>query len=101
MPLSEFDIIDAPGQVFSTVVNNRKITIRLRYNTVSEHFSMDLSIDDVPVLTGRKVTSEVDLLQPFDFGIGSIFAADIDGKGREPTLANFVSGITRLYHYVP
>lgn len=101
MALSEFDIIDAPGQVFSTVVDGRKITIRLRYNTESERFSMDLGIDDVPVLTGRKVTSEVDLLQPFDFGIGSVFAADIDGKGRAPTLTNFVAGTVRLYHYAP
>lgn len=101
MALSEFDIIDAHGQIFSTVVDNRKITIRLRYNEESEHFSMDLGVDDVPYLTGRKVTSEIDLLQPFDFGIGSIFAADVDGKGRPPTLANFVSGVVKLYHYVP
>lgn len=99
--LSEFDIIDAPGQVFSTVVNSRKVTIRLRYNFESEHFAMDLGIDDTPVLTGRKVTSEVDLLQPFDFGIGAIFAADVDGKGRPPTKAAFLSGAVKLFHYVP
>jgi len=101
MALSEFDIIDAPGQVFSTGVNGQKVTSRLRYNVESQHFSMDLGIDDVPVLSGRKVTSEVDLLQPFDFGIGSIFAADVDGKGRQPTLENFAAGVVKLYHYVP
>jgi hypothetical protein len=101
MPLSEFDIIDAPGQVFSAVVNGQKITIRLRYNTESQHFSMDLGIDDVPALTGRKVASETDILEPFDLGIGSIFAADVNGLGRDATLANFLSGAVRLYHFVP
>lgn len=101
MALSEFNIINAPGQRFSTVIADQKVTIRLRYNTLSDRFAMDLAIDEVPVLTGRKVVSEVDLLSPFDFGIGAIFAADIDGRGREPTLDAFVAGHVKLFHYAP
>lgn len=99
--LSEFSIINAPGQVFSTAVNGLKVTIRLRYNVWAERFAMDLAIDEVDVLKGRKVVTEVDLLAPFDFGIGRIFAADVDRQGRPATLENLVSGVVKLFHYAP
>ncbi|MCO5164661.1 MAG: hypothetical protein M9939_26585 [Mesorhizobium sp.] len=98
--LNQLSIIDAPGQVFSTVVDGRKVTIRLRYNVQAERFAMDLAIDETDVLKGRKVVAEIDLLAPFDFGIGSIFAADVDRKWRPPTLANFVNGAVKLFHYI-
>lgn len=97
--LNQLSIIDASGQVVSTVANGLKVTIRLRYNVQAQRFAMDLAIDETDVLKGRKVVSEVDLLAPFAFGIGSIFAADVDRKGRPATLANFVNGTVKLFHY--
>lgn len=100
MALSQIHVNGEPGQIFSLVVGGRKITLRLRYNTFAARFSMDLSIDEAPRLTGRRVVTNVDLLKPFDFGIGSIFAAAPDGSPVEPTIEAFEQGKVRLYHYL-
>jgi hypothetical protein len=97
--LSEIQVTSDPGQIFSLVVDGQKVSLRLRYNTHSERFSMDLSIDETPRLTGRKVVTNVDLLKPFDFGIGSIFAAAPDGSPVKPTIDAFAARQVRLYHY--
>lgn len=98
--LSEIDVNGDPGQVFSLVVDGQKISLRLRYNTSSERFSMDLAIDETPRLTGRKVVTNVDLLKPFDLGIGAIFAAAPDGSPVPPTIEAFADRKVRLYHFV-
>lgn len=100
MPLSEIRVTNAPGQEFSTFVAGQKVTIRLRYNTSSERFSMDIAIDEQPALTGRKVTTNVDLIAPFDFGIGSIFAAGVEDMSLPATLENMASGDVKLFHYI-
>lgn len=97
--LYELPVLDQPGQMFSTVTNGRKITIRLRYNTVTDRFSMDLSIDEQPALTGVKLVSNVDFLEPFDFDIGKMFVAGVRNAETEPTLAAFAEGRVKLYQY--
>lgn len=73
----QFDIKDHADQQFSAIVENRRVTIRLRYNVSSDRWSFDLSIDDLPVLHGRRIVLGVDLLAPFNFGLGVIFAAPL------------------------
>lgn len=97
--LYELPVSGQPGQVFSTVTNGQKITIRLRYNTVTERFSMDLSIDEVAVLTGVKLVSNIDFLEPFDLGIGKLFVAGVRDAETAPTLSAFAEGRVKLYQY--
>lgn len=97
--LYELPVLAQPGQMFSTVTNGQKITIRLRYNTATERFSMDLAIDEVPALTGVKLVSNVDFLEPFDFGIGKLFVAGVRDAETEPTLQAFADGRVKLYQY--
>lgn len=73
----QFDIRNHPDQQFSTIIDNRRVTIRLRYNPSNDRWSFDLSLDDQPVLHGRRIVTGVDLLAPFDLGIGVIFAASL------------------------
>lgn len=92
-----FTIVDAPDQTFGTIINNRRVTIRLRWNLLSERWSFDLSIDDLPVLTGRRIVTGIDLLAPFDFGIGAIFALAAV-PGAQPGRNELPAGDVRLYH---
>lgn len=93
----EFAIIDEADQQFATVLGGRRVTIRLRYNVTTDRWNMDLSIDDQPVLTGRRIVTGVDLLAPFNLGIGSIFAM-AEQAGAMPDRNNLPRGIVRLYH---
>ncbi len=69
-----FTISNHPDQIFSAIINNRRVTFRLRYSAVTDRWSFDLSLDDTPVLYGRRIVTGIDLLAPFDFGIGIIAA---------------------------
>jgi hypothetical protein len=93
----QFNISDAADQQFATILNGRRVTIRLRYNVTSEHWSMDLSVDDQPVLRGRRVVTGVDLLQPFRLGIGAIFAWP-QRPDLSPNRNNLPRALVGLYH---
>jgi len=93
----EFPITDAADQQFGAVLNNRRVTLRLRYNVTTDRWSFNLSIDDTPVLHGRRIVQGVDLLAAFDFGIGAIFAYSTD-ESSEANRDNLPSGVVRLYH---
>ena len=92
-----FDITDHADQQFATVLNGRRVTMRLRYNVTTDRWSLDLSIDDLPVLHGRRIVCGVDLLEPFDFGIGMLVAVPIKA-GSEPTRDDLPNGNVKLFH---
>jgi len=91
-------VIEAPRQVLSMVLNTRRCTIGLNYNTLASRWMLDLSIDAVPVLAGRRVVTGVDLLAPFEFGIGLIIAGGYDAPDTEPNYQALTAGTVRLYH---
>lgn len=97
--MKELPVIDAADQIFSTVLNNRRVTIRLRYAPSTDRWSMDLAVDDEPLLYGRKIVLGTDILAAYDFGIGSIIALKANGGYAEPNRENLPSGVVRLYHY--
>lgn len=91
-----FNIIDQADQKFSAILNNRRVTLRLRYNPTNDRWTFDLSIDDEPVLHGRKIVPGTDLLAPFNFGIGSIFA--YSATNAKPDRNSLINGTVALYH---
>lgn len=93
--MNVFNIIDASDQQFGTVINNRRVTIRLRYNVTTDRWSFDLSIDDLPVLHGRRVVTGVDLLAAYDFGLGMIFA--YSATGEQPDRDALPAGTVQLF----
>lgn len=91
------DIGDHADQTISAIMDGRRVTIRLRYNVTIDRWSMDLSIDDEPVLHGRRVVTGVDMLEQFGFGIGVMFAAAVKPFA-EPDRANLPNGNVRIFH---
>lgn len=92
----EFTITTASDQKFSTVINNRRVTLRFWYAGFNDRWSFDLAIDGEDVLTGRKVVEGSDLLASFDFGIGVLFA--YSEKGNEPGRDQLPQGLVKIYH---
>lgn len=92
-----FNIVDAADQQFSAILNERRVTFRLRYNPVSERWSVDIAVDDVPVVHGRRIVPNVDLLAPYHLGLGSLFAVVIM-PGAEADRQGLPTGAVRLYH---
>lgn len=92
----QFDILDEADQQFGAILTNRRVTLRLRYNRTTDRWSFDLSIDDLPVLHGRRIVTGIDLLRPFQFGIGVIFAASIL-QGAEPGRDELPNGSVALF----
>ncbi len=95
--MNRFEILDQADQQFGTIIDGRRITLRVRYNPSSDRWSFDLSIDDKPVLQGRRIVTGIDLLAPFDFGLGVIFAASVT-EGAEPDRSALPAGTVRLFH---
>ena len=91
----EFKITDAARQKFSTTIDARRITLRLMYNHTLSRWSFDLAIDGDYVLYGRRVVPNTDLIEPFGFGIGVLFAYSPNGV--DPDKDALISGQTKLY----
>lgn len=92
----QFEVRDHPDQQFSTIIGNRRVTLRLRYNVSSDRWSFDLSLDDQPILHGRRIVTGIDLLAPFNLGLGVIFAEAIT-PGAEPDRAALPAGTVGLF----
>lgn len=92
-----FPIIDAADQQFSQVVNNQRVTFRLRWNLTTGFWSMDIAIDDLPVLAGLRVVLGIDIIAPYDLGIGRVFALAHKADAK-PGRTELPSGDVRIYH---
>lgn len=91
-----FTITNHADQRFGTIINNQRVTFRIWYSATTDRWSFDLSLDDEPVLYGRRIVTGIDLLAPFDYNIGVVFAASVT-DGAEPGRNELPSGEVRLY----
>lgn len=92
----EFIIEDHADQQFSLILEGRRVTMRLVYNQTTERWSFDLSIDDLPIIHGRRVVTGVDLLKSFDLGVGVVFAAAIV-DGAVPDREQLANGSVKMF----
>ncbi|UQS95089.1 hypothetical protein Pam3_18 [Pseudanabaena phage Pam3] len=92
----ELEVLDESKQKFSVILNDRRVTIELWYNTTNDRWSFSLALDGDNVVTGRRLVTGVDLLAPFGLGIGALFL--LSENGEPPTRANLPLGLVKLYH---
>lgn len=103
--MNRLNIRDFADQQFGTIINGRRVTFRFRYNVTSDRWTFDLSVDDLPVLHGRKVVGGVDLLAPFrrtfrarfGFNIGYLVGVPIT-RGAVPDRDALPTGEFRILH---
>lgn len=92
----QFTITSDPDQKFSTVLSNKRVSFRFRFNTLIQRWAFDLALDDVPVITGRRVVTGVDLIEPFNLDIGKLFAVE-NVPGAVADRLGLPNGSVRLY----
>lgn len=92
-----FPIADAADQQFSQTISNQRVTFRLRWNLTTGYWSMDLAVDDLPVLTALRVVLGIDLLEPYDLKLGRVFALPYKTDAK-PGREELPSGDVRIYH---
>lgn len=93
-----------PSQQFSTVVDGVRIVFTFKYNTKTERFYFDMSVNDEFILQGRTLVGDTDVLggiPKIASKFGALVALDIDDKGRPPTLENIASGDVRVFMVSP
>ncbi len=98
MAVYEITVIDAPWQRLETYLNDTAVAIELFWNETTARWSMTLEIEGVTVLTGKGLVTGVDLLAPYQFGIGSLYVVDWEGLGGSPGRDALPSGQFRLIH---
>lgn len=93
-------IIDAAVQEFALTLNNKRCSFRWVINVWADRWSMDLAIDDDYILRGRRIVTGVDLIAPFGFGIGRLYAVPV-APGIAPTRAAIVNRRVLFVHADP
>jgi hypothetical protein len=91
-----FSIIDSPDQKLSVFLENRRVTLRLRYNLTMTRWAMDVAIDGVMKLQGKRLVGGVNL-------IGAHPSIELDGAlfvagNRPPDYDALINGDVRLYY---
>jgi len=79
----ELPIISAASQIFTTVLSNRLCMFLVNFSETSKRWSFDLWIENEIALQGRRIVTGVDLIAPFEFGIGELHAVPVQ-PGIEP-----------------
>jgi len=101
MAYREIPIIDASSQAFTTTLAGKRCDFVVNYSTFANRWSFDLDVESVRVLSGRRIVLGVDLIAPFNLGIGSLVAAQWGDEDVEPGRTELPSGRVRLFHYDP
>lgn len=93
----QIEVLDEARQKFSLTLEGRRVTMELWYSVTSDRWSFSLALDGDWLITGRRVVCGVDLLAPFQLGLGLIFALP-EGADHRPGRNELINGLVRLYH---
>ncbi len=95
----ELHLIDEPYQRIKTAMNGQIVELYFKYNTQTDHWTLDVYKDGKPLLSGRKLVLGIDLLGRYNFGLGSLVCSHITSKETvsEPNRYNLVNGDVRVF----
>ncbi len=93
-------VIAAYDQAVSLVMAGQRVTLRLWYNVTTQRWSLDLSRDGAPVLTGKRMPLGTDVLAAHGFGLGALLFHS-DKVGAVADYASVINGTVQLIHVPP
>lgn len=86
---------DARQQI-SEVINGVTVNFNIWYNGMTDRWTIAAEVAGVVVFEGRKLVAGVDLLAPFDLGLGLMLLGTVVA-GSVPDRDAFVDGKMKLY----
>jgi len=98
MAIYEITVTDVPWQRLETYLSDTAVSIELWWNETSARWSMSLEIAGTLVLSGKRLVTGVNLLAPYEFGIGSFYVVDYEGLGGAPGRDSLPSGQFIICH---
>jgi len=95
------EIQDAPNQKISVTMADKKVDMYLKYNTLFDYWTIDIYSRNKPLISGVKLVLDIDLLQRYNLGLGSLTLLHITAKEtvKEPNRYNLVNGDIRMYSF--
>jgi hypothetical protein len=91
-------LANEPSQRFNITLEGQSLTMFVNWNTRANMWTMNISDDDGALVNGLALKSGVNLLEPYNFGIGNFYIVDVTNTNQEMLLTN--AGIdTFLVHY--
>lgn len=83
--IMEIPVSSDPAQVFTTQLGDVKYVLDIRFNDRSGVWTLDLYDDVSKALIAASIPLVVgqDLLEPYNFGIGSLLCIDGSGQGSD------------------
>lgn len=94
--IAELPLSADPAQSFTCQLGGVKYFFDVRYNSRNGVWTFDLSDDATrtPILSGVAIVLGVDLLEPYNLGIGRLLAVDGEGRGRDAGADDLGSRVT-------
>lgn len=79
----EIPFSNDPAQVFTTQLGEAKYTFEAKFNDRSGVWTLDMydAATQQPIIASAPLVLGQDLLEPYNFGVGSIFCVDTTGQG--------------------
>ena len=92
---------DSANQKISVIMAKQKIDMYLKYNATFDYWTIDLYKANKLLVAGVKLVLDIDLLQRYNLGLGSLTLLHITAKEvvKEPDRYNLVNGDIRIYAF--
>ena len=94
--IAEISIANHPDQELSVRFSDQDVRLKILFNPSANRWTMDIWIDGVLRLAGRKLLASIDIIEPYDLGIGHIYVVDTRMQKQQPERYNFPAGDVRL-----
>ena len=88
MPSSIEILPNIPSQSFKITLEGKVLDMRVKWNSRMRFFTLDISEGANAYIKGLALKTGLNLLDPFNFGIGGLIVVDVTNTGLEMTLEN-------------
>ena len=94
----EISVTNDAAQRFTTQLGEPKLIFDIQWNDRTQLFSLTLSDETTQQVyfQGVPLVLGVDLLEPYNYGLGSLFVMDTTNRSQEANLTNFGDSV-KLY----
>lgn len=85
----EIPLDAVPAQVMTVQLGDNKYIMDVQWNDRGQYPTLSLSdaVTEQPIAQGLPMVLGVDLLNPYNFGIGTLIMVDTSGRGQETTVS--------------
>jgi len=92
-------VTNEPSSRFNISLEDGDFDVRLNFNGTTATWSMDLSNNGVPIISGLTLVTGTDIVRGYNLNIGSWVMIDLTNSGIDPDINNL--GVQLILYYIP